>query len=79
MRTRLLSAIPVLSDAVLAGENRDYVSALGWLNAAGLDAGEITHKGYINQRRVLDRRADLVDMLYAGPVPAGVVVAERTS
>jgi feruloyl-CoA synthase len=79
VRTRLLSAIPVLSDAVLAGENRDYVSALGWLNAAGLDAGEITDKGYINQRRVLARRADLVDMLYAGPVPAGAVVAERTS
>jgi feruloyl-CoA synthase len=132
VRTRLLSAIPVLSDAVLAGENRDYVSALGWLNAAearrllggepaadgelivhgelhkllagalgelgdaagsaarverlallaspaSLDAGEITDKGYINQRRVLARRADLVDMLYADPVPAGVVVAERTS
>jgi feruloyl-CoA synthase len=131
VRTRLLSAIPVLSDAVLAGENRDYVSALGWLNAAearrllggepaadgelivhgelhkllagalgelgdaagsaarverlallaspaSLDAGEITDKGYINQRRVLARRADLVDMLYADPVPAGVVVAERT-
>jgi feruloyl-CoA synthase len=46
---------------------------------ASLDAGEITDKGYINQRRVLARRADLVDMLYADPVPAGVVVAERTS
>jgi feruloyl-CoA synthase len=46
---------------------------------ASLDAGEITDKGYINQRRVLARRADLVDMLYADPVPEGVVVAERTS
>ena len=45
---------------------------------ASLDAGEITDKGYINQRRVLARRADVVDMLYADPVPAGVVVAERT-
>jgi feruloyl-CoA synthase len=132
VRTRLLSAIPVLSDAVLAGENRDYVCALGWLNAAearrllgdepaadgelivhgelrkllaralaelggaagsaarverlvvlaspaSLDAGEITDKGYINQRRVLARRAELVDMLYADPVPAGVIVAEGTS
>jgi hypothetical protein len=34
---------------------------------------------YINQRRVLAHRADLVDTLYADPVPAGVVVAERTS
>lgn len=45
---------------------------------ASLDAGEITDKGYINQRRVLARRADLVDMLYADPVPAGVIVAETT-
>jgi feruloyl-CoA synthase len=34
VRTALLSAIPVLSDAVLAGENRDFVCALAWLNAA---------------------------------------------
>ena len=30
-----------------------------------IDAGEITDKGYINQRAVLDRRADLVERLYA--------------
>jgi feruloyl-CoA synthase len=32
---------------------------------ASIDAGEITDKGYINQRAVLDRRAALVDKLYA--------------
>jgi feruloyl-CoA synthase len=42
---------------------------------ADLDAGEITDKGYINQRRVLARRAELAEMLYAEPAPAGVVVA----
>ncbi len=31
-----------------------------------LDAGEITDKGYVNQRVVLDRRAHLVEILYAG-------------
>ncbi len=31
-----------------------------------IDAGEITDKGYINQRAVLERRADLVAKLYAG-------------
>ena len=31
-----------------------------------IDAGEITDKGYINQRAVLERRAGLVDKLYAG-------------
>ncbi len=39
VRTALLSAIPVLSDAVLAGENRDYLSVLAWLNAA--EAGKL--------------------------------------
>jgi feruloyl-CoA synthase len=31
-----------------------------------IDAGEITDKGYINQRAVLERRAALVDRLYIG-------------
>ena len=52
---------------------------------AGLDAGEITDKGSVNQRRVLANRAALVEMPYAEPgpenpdFPAGVVVAERTA
>jgi feruloyl-CoA synthase len=131
VRTALLSAIPVLSDAVLAGENRDYLSALAWLNAAeagkllgedllqapdlirseplrrhlaqvlaehndavgssarierlvvlvqpaSLDEGEITDKGYVNQRKVLARRAGLVELLYADPAPDGVIVAGKT-
>ncbi len=31
-----------------------------------IDAGEITDKGYVNQRAVLTRRADLVERLHAG-------------
>ncbi|HEY4461101.1 MAG TPA: hypothetical protein VGN41_00435, partial [Streptosporangiaceae bacterium] len=46
---------------------------------ADLDAGEITDKGYINQRKVLARRSSLVAMLYAEPVPPGVVVAGRSA
>jgi feruloyl-CoA synthase len=132
VRTALLSAIPVLSDAVLAGENREYLSVLAWLNAAearkllgadprpagdviiheplrrhlaraladrndaagsaarierlvvpaqpaSLDDGEITDKGYVNQRKVLARRAGLVELLYADPAPDGVIVAARKS
>jgi feruloyl-CoA synthase len=128
VRTALLSAVPVLSDVVVAGQDRDFVGALAWLNlaeaakmlgsdagsggdvvvhaglgellaralaahnqAAGsaarverllimarpadLDAGEITDKGYVNQRRVLARREALVELLYADPVPDGVVIA----
>ena len=132
LRTALLSAAPILADAVLAGENRECVCALAWLNAAetrrligeepqpdgeliingsvhrvlaqvlsglaeaagssarverllvlarpaDLDAGEITDKGYVNQRKVLARRATLVEMLYTTPTPAGVIVAGRTA
>ena len=132
-RTALLSAAPILSDAVLAGENRGCVcsarlaerrrdprkligadpQAQGELivddalrmalaraladladsagsaarverlvvmaRPADLDAGEITDKGYVNQRKVLARRAALVEMLYTDPAPDGVVVAGRTA
>ena len=40
-----------------------------------IDAGEITDKGYINQRAVLERRAALVAALHASPPGPGVVVA----
>jgi feruloyl-CoA synthase len=132
VRTALLSAAPVLADAVIAGEGRDRLCALAWLNLtearaligadiqaegefvlhdvlhkmlahwladhndtagsaarierlavlarpADLDSGEITDKGYVNQRRVLIRRAALVELLYAEPAPAGVVVADPSA
>ena len=56
--------------------------ATGTARPADLDAGEITDKGYVNQRRVLAHHAALVELLYAEPdpeFPAGVVVAERTA
>jgi feruloyl-CoA synthase len=40
---------------------------------AQLDAGEITDKGYVNQAAVRERRADLVALLGADPVPPQVV------
>ena len=45
---------------------------------ADLDGGEITDKGYVNQRRVLSQRWALVELLYAQPAPAGIVLAGRT-
>jgi feruloyl-CoA synthase len=39
-----------------------------------IDAGEITDKGYVNQRATLERRAALVAALYAEPPGDGVVV-----
>ena len=131
VRTALLSALPMLSDAVIAGEGRDCVCALAWLNAAearaqlgagvaadgelvthdvlhqaiarglaacnlavgsagriermavlarpaDLDAGELTDKGYINQRQVLKNRSALVELLYQQPPADGVIVAGST-
>ena len=127
VRTALLSAAPVLADAVIAGEGRDRRCALAWLNlteARALigadiqaegefvlhdvlqDAGarladhndpagsaaassgsqcsraqqtwtrEITDKGYVNQRQVLNNRSALIEVLYADPPPAHVILPE---
>jgi feruloyl-CoA synthase len=40
-----------------------------------IDANEITDKGYINQRAVLERRAALVEKLHADSPSAEVIVA----
>ncbi len=41
------------------------------------DAGEITDKGYINQRRARELRAADVEALYEGPADAGPSLGER--
>jgi feruloyl-CoA synthase len=38
-----------------------------------LDAGEVTDKGSLNQRAILERRRTLVDDLYAEPPPPHVI------
>ncbi len=123
LRTRLISAAGVLSDAVICGQDAAYAAALAWVNQAearrvtgasedvalddpalrehlagalrslnadagsasrierllllaeppGLDAGEITDKGYINQRRTLECRAADVARLYAEPADPAVL------
>jgi feruloyl-CoA synthase len=45
---------------------------------ADLDGGEITDKGYVNQRQVLSQRWALVELLYTQPAPVGIVLAGRT-
>ncbi len=123
LRTRLLGAARVLTDAVICGQDKEYVAALAWVNpaeardvcgiegdvelsdpqlrrhlsqtlaqlgqAAGsasrierllllveppsLDAGEITDKGYLNQRRCLKFRAAEVRRLYVAEPDAEVI------
>jgi feruloyl-CoA synthase len=117
----------VLSDAVICGQDSQYVAALAWVNHAearklcggegevalddsrlrahlaralgelnegtgsagrierllllaeppSLDAGEITDKGYINQRACLARRAADVTRIYAAEPDAEVIVAPQ--
>jgi feruloyl-CoA synthase len=128
LRVGVVSACaPAIADALVAGENRDSVGLLAWLNAAGcgqytarqqspgewtrdphlrdkirralenwnaahtgasqritrlllledgpsIDAGEITDKGYINQRLALERRAAEVERLFADPPDKDVIV-----
>lgn len=39
-----------------------------------IDAGEITDKGYVNQRATLERRQALVERLFAEPPDSDVLV-----
>ena len=123
LRTRVISAAGIVSDAVICGQDAGYVAALAWINQAearkltgatedvalddpdlrrhlsaalrslnedagsasrverilllaqppSLDAGEITDKGYLNQRRTLQCRAADVLRLYSDPPDPGVI------
>ncbi|MBV9166647.1 MAG: feruloyl-CoA synthase [Solirubrobacterales bacterium] len=123
LRMRLLSETRVLTDAVICGQDCDYVAALAWVNQAearkltdgegdvspdhprlrehlakalatlnqhagsaarierllllamppSLDVGEITDKGYINQRACLESRAAEVARLYAADLDPEVI------
>ena len=53
--------------------------ALLLLEPPSIDAGEITDKGYINQRAVLTRRAALVAKLYQVPLEPEVITAPSAS
>jgi len=126
----LAAAAPALQDAVVTGQDRDFVGLLAWPNLAALreicgaqdgtpsqlvasepvrahvrkgiaahngsqpgtssqirrvlimieppsiDANEITDKGYINQRAVIERRAALIESLYADLPAAEVIVVD---
>ena len=56
----------VLRRLKLEGGSSTYPARLLIMNEApSIDANEITDKGYMNQRAVLERRADLVEKLYS--------------
>lgn len=55
------------------GSSRRIKRLLILTEAPSIDAGEITDKGYVNQRLVISRRANLVQALYAEPLAPGVI------
>ena len=57
------------------GSSQTPARALCLPDGPSAAAGEITDKGYVNQRLVLARRSAEVDALYASPTDARVIVA----
>ena len=68
--------------AALAARNRDGGSSAQVRRVViadeppSIDAGEITDKGYLNQRAILDRRAALVERLYSERPGVDILVIE---
>ncbi len=58
------------------GSSSRIVRAIFATSPPAIDDGEITDKGYLNQRAVLRARADLVERLYAAAPDAEVLVVE---
>ena len=63
--------------AASTGSSSRIVRAIILEEGPSIDAGELTDKGSINQRAVLERRAALVEKLYATPAAADVIVAQE--
>jgi feruloyl-CoA synthase len=61
-------------NATAGGSSRRVARFIVMTEPPSIDGGEITDKGYVNQRATLERRTALVDALYANPPGAGVVV-----
>lgn len=78
-----LAGAPEVLDAVLLGieaHNRTHPGASTRIarlhlvaEPPSIDANEVTDKGYVNQRAVLERRVDLVRRLFADPPGPGVI------
>jgi len=75
VRARLQSLLDELADRA-AGSSERLVRIAVLEEPLSLDAGELTDKGSCNQRKVLERRAALVETLYASR-PAPEIIAWR--
>jgi len=66
IRGRISGALRALAAETGASSSTHPTRALVMSEPPSIDANEITDKGYMNQRAVLERRAALVEALYAG-------------
>lgn len=71
--TALLSEKLAAFNATAGGSSRRIGRFVIMTEPPSIDAGEITDKGYVNQRATLERRDALVKDIYANPPGAGVV------
>jgi feruloyl-CoA synthase len=76
VRAHLRAAMRKLAAETGSGSSTHPVRALVMADLPSIDANEITDKGYINQRAVLERRAALVEALHADPPGADVLLAQ---
>jgi feruloyl-CoA synthase len=77
LRAKIASALKAL--AAEGGSSMHPTRALLLEEPPSIDAGEITDKGYINQRAVLERRAAQVEQLHARrPGPAVILAGAAT-
>jgi feruloyl-CoA synthase len=75
VRAHLRAALDRMIAETGSGSSTHPVRALVAAEAPSIDANEITDKGYINQRAVLERRAALVEKLHADPPDPEVILA----
>jgi len=61
-------------NAAAGGSSRRVARFSILASPPSIDAGEITDKGYVNQRLTLDRRKTDAEALYIDPPPEGVIV-----
>ena len=76
LRACLLASLRSYNAAHPATSTR-VTRAMVLVDAPSIDGGEITDKGYINQRAVLTRRASFVEVLHAAHPEEGVLLIDR--
>lgn len=70
---RITAGVKAHNDAA-TGSSRRIGRFTVLMEPPSIDAGEITDKGYVNQRLTLERRKGQVDALFVDPPPPGVIV-----